>query len=50
MATIVIVPSLAKKARVLTDTYKACSNERSKEDKYSNSKPIIVVGSVYAKV
>jgi len=50
MVTIAIVSSLAKKTRVLVDTNRACSNERSRENKCSNSKPTTVAGSVYVKV
>ena len=40
MATITIAPSLANKAGVSVGTDKACSNKRSKNDKYYNNKSI----------
>jgi len=50
MATIATVSSLAKKARDTTvDADRACSNRRSRENKYSNGMPKLA-GRVYTLV
>jgi len=43
---IVLTPSLAKKAGDSVGVGKACSNRESKENKYSSSKPTIIVGKI----
>jgi len=47
MATIVIVPSLAKEVEVSTDTDRFCSN---RENKHYNDKLTIVTDRIHAKI
>ena len=51
MATIVLVPSLAKEIEDLTvGTSRACSNRGNEDDKHSCYKPTTIVERVYAKI